>query len=446
MQGDGTASAGPPWDRARILGLAHDRASRRAVLAVPGSGWREAGHDGSGLVWGVCRGSGTSPYQVVVDQAGPTYSCSCPSRKVPCKHAVALLLRWVDGQVPESDPPSFALRRPAPAAGAAAAATRPDRAPGELVDPAAAAARAAVRTERVAGGLAELRSWIGDQVRGGLAGAERAGYGYVEPVAARMVDAQAPGVAGLLRALPGELAREGWPERVLEQLAALHLLVRAHERLDLLPPELAATVRSRVGYPVTKAEVLAAPGVEDEWLALGQVDVVEYRLETRRVWLWGTRSRRWALWLTFAPPGGAPDSTVVAGSRFRGRLHFYPGSGQYRAVVGERHEMEGPPSALRSETLSQARARYAALLAEDPWATRMPALLEVAPVPGSDGQPWRLRDRDGWSRPVLGTGAVPWPLLAQARGSEVAVVVEWSGAGLRPLAVVDDVAAVRRAA
>lgn len=450
MQGADTASgdtvsAGPPWDRARILGLASDRASRRAVLAVPGTSWRETGHDGSGLVWGNCRGSGASPYQVVVDQAGPTYRCSCPSRKVPCKHAVALLLRWVDGQVPEASPPEHARGRSADQPTAGSPADRRARGLGELADPAAAVARAAARAERVAGGLAELRTWLGDQVRGGLAGLERAGYGYVDAVAARMIDAQAPGVAGLLRAVPGELAREGWPGRVLEQLAALHLLVEAHERLDVLPPDLAATVRSRVGYPVSKSDVLAGPGVEDEWVALGQVDVVEYRLETRRVWLWGTGSRRWALWLTFAPPGGTPDSTVTAGTRFRGRLHFYPGSGQYRAVVGEQQEAAPAAVAPPTETLHQARARFAALLADDPWATRMPAVLEVAPVAGADGDPWRLRDRDGWCRPLVGTAAEPWPLLAQARGREVLVVVEWSGAGLRPLAVLDGTA-VRRAA
>lgn len=432
------------WDRARVLGLASDHASRRAVLAVSGGSWRETGKDGAGLVWGACRGSGPTPYQVVVDQVAPSYTCSCPSRKVPCKHAVALLLRWVDGQVLESEPPEHigqrfvrGPRNPTEA--------EPARPPGQLADPAAAAARAAARAERVAGGLAELRTWLGDQVRGGVARLEGAGYGYVDTMAARMIDAQAPGVAGLLRGLPAELGREGWPERVLEQLAALHLLVRAHERLDELPPGLAATVRSRVGYPVSRADVLAGPGLVDEWLAVGQVDVVENRLETRRVWLWGTRSRRWALWLTFVPPGGTPDSTVTVGSRFEGRLHFYPGSGQYRAVLGERGEASGPPSTPPAETLTQARSRFAALLAEDPWAARMPAVLEVAPVAGREGQPWQLRDRDGWCRPVVGT-AEPWPLLAQARGAEVPVVVEWSGTGLRPLAVLGPAATVRRAA
>jgi hypothetical protein len=264
-----------------------------------------------------------------------------------------------------------------------------------------------------------------------------------------MVDAQAPGVAGMLRAIPGELALEGWPERVLDQLAALHLLIRAHRRLGRLPPALAATVRSRVGYPVSRKDVLATPGVEDDWLALGQVDTVEYRLETRRVWLWGRRSRRWALWLTFAPAGGPPDSTVTAGSRFTGSLHFYPGAGEQRVVVGAGQEVSGPAEPPRPESLATARRRFADLLADDPWASRMPAVLLVAPVPPAPGDRWRLRDLDGACRDVVGLGGEPWPLLAQSRGDVVPVMAEWSSAGVRPLAVLTgagSTAAVRRAA
>ena len=132
--------------------------------------------------------------------------------------------------------------------------------------------RLAARAERVAGGLVELEQWLRDQVAAGIAQLGQGGYGPIDQMAARMIDAQAPGVAGLLRSLPGELSGEGWPARLLEQLGALHLLIEAHRRLDELPPELAATVRSRVGYPVSKADVLAGPGLEDHWYAVGAVD------------------------------------------------------------------------------------------------------------------------------------------------------------------------------
>src|SRR4051812_11244850 len=73
---------------------APDAASLKAgnKLAVRGP-WSETGHDDRS-VWGLCRGSGKTPYSTAVDLSGPAFRCSCPSRKFPCKHALALLLLW----------------------------------------------------------------------------------------------------------------------------------------------------------------------------------------------------------------------------------------------------------------------------------------------------------------------------------------------------------------
>jgi hypothetical protein len=308
-----------------------------------------------------------------------------------------------------------------------------------MVDPDAAGKRVLARAERVATGLAELDQWLTDQIRSGLAGLERLGYSHFDGIAARMVDAQAPGVAGLLRAIPGEFAREGWPERVLDQLAALHLLSQAHRRLPELDDALAATVRSRVGYPVRKDAVLATPGVPDHWFAVGQVDTVEFRLETRRVWLYGATTRRWAVLLSFAPPGGVLDSTVLAGQRVAGQLHFYPGSGQYRALLGVQTTALDPPVSPPAESFDMVRERFAELLANDPWAGRMPAVLRGTPLPPARTDAgWGLRDESGRFCALLGSAGEPWPLLARSTGDPVEVFGEWGSTGFRPLSLPAD--------
>ena len=103
-----------------MLALAPDPSSQGAgrSLSTP-TPWSGTGAFDS-LVWGLCRGSGSRPYQTVVDLDGPAYRCSCPSRKFPCKHALGLLLLWAADGVPDADEPAdFA---------AAWAATRDDRA------------------------------------------------------------------------------------------------------------------------------------------------------------------------------------------------------------------------------------------------------------------------------------------------------------------------------
>ncbi|MBK8259675.1 MAG: SWIM zinc finger family protein [Polyangiaceae bacterium] len=58
------------------------------------SAWRRLGRDGE-AVWGVALGSKGDAYAVFARSAKDV-RCSCPSRKTPCKHALALLLLVAD--------------------------------------------------------------------------------------------------------------------------------------------------------------------------------------------------------------------------------------------------------------------------------------------------------------------------------------------------------------
>ncbi len=82
------------------------------------SRWGSTGADDR-AVWGVCRGSGVEPYDTMVDHVGVGFSCTCPSRRRPCKHALALLMLWANGQIVDTAaPPSveawLSSHRPAP--------------------------------------------------------------------------------------------------------------------------------------------------------------------------------------------------------------------------------------------------------------------------------------------------------------------------------------------
>ena len=134
----------------------------------------------------------------------------------------------------------------------------PAREPAEPKDPKTAAKRAEQREARVATGLAELDRWLCDQVRQGLAASQQAGYGHWDDIAARMVDAQAPGPAERLRALASvPHSGVGWDGRLLEEYALLRLLAVAYRRQAELPPPLRDTVRSRIGFSLRQADVLA---------------------------------------------------------------------------------------------------------------------------------------------------------------------------------------------
>src|ERR1700756_3952179 len=95
------SSVAERWDRERVPPLAPAAPPHRPPLPRPsGPAWPAPGAAaGADAVWGVCRGSAAAPYRTVVDLSGPAYRCSCPSRKFPCKHVLALLLLWSEGAV-----------------------------------------------------------------------------------------------------------------------------------------------------------------------------------------------------------------------------------------------------------------------------------------------------------------------------------------------------------
>ncbi|MGI5129610.1 SWIM zinc finger family protein [Pseudonocardia sp. CA-107938] len=419
------------WGTDRVAALAPDPASVKAALglATPVR-WEVYGAD-ERAVWGMCGGSGKQPYRTTVDLDGPAFSCSCPSRKFPCKHALALLLLWASNLVPEE---------PAAPAFAADWLKARDSRPARTAEPRerdeeAAAKRAAERHRRVGDGLAELERWLRDRVRTGLAHAAGEGYAPVEQVAARMVDAQAPGIAGMVRRSAATPASgSGWPGRLLGEYARMRLLVRAYEQVATLPPELAATVRSRVGFTVARDDVLAAPGVRDRWIVVAVRDAFEGKVDTRRVWLRGAATGRWALVLLFAAGGAElgshPDAVLLPGTALDAELHHYPGRPPLRALIGSRHGelgTAGPPAPTTVDALLDG---YATALADDPWLAEWPAVLRGVPV--EDGTGWQLRCADGVV-PLAVSGVDVWPLVATSGGSPVTVAGEWTGSALRPL-------------
>ncbi|MGW7682168.1 SWIM zinc finger family protein [Kribbella sp. NPDC054772] len=414
----------------QVVGLAPDPASAKAGQGLA----RREKWSGTGAteraVWGLCQGSGKQPYQTAVDLSGPAYECSCPSRKFPCKHVLGLMLLSAKGEVLPGEEPDWVKTW---ADQRAERAERPERKPGEVADPIAAQERAARRADRVSSGLAELAGWLDDQVRQGFGGFDQRAYSELSRLAARMVDAQAPGVAGAVRRAAGVVGRgHDWPGELLEELSLIHLIVAAHARLVDLPPSLADTVQARIGWTTDTARVLAdGEKVEDDWLMLGRVVEPDERLTVRRVWLRGATTGRLGLILTFAAAGRPLDPLPARpGEYVPGALSFYPGALPMRALLTQSApRLPAPrPSGL---TVRQALASYVESLAADPWNERWPLVLRDV-RPARRGEGWALADADGDGLELL-PGWDPMKLLAVSAGDPITVAGEWNRAGFRPM-------------
>jgi len=445
-------------DLAVVENLATDQASLKAAagLAKPGK-WSGVGISDDGtLIWGECAGSGANPYRVMADLRDMGSKCSCPSRKFPCKHALALFWLRAEAIVPfaVSEAPAWVgewlvRRRPTgvaptsakPAADKDLHAARSAEA--EPVDDAkavarrhAASAKRAEDTERlILDALDALEQWVSDQLRLGLGGFVDDVTARCRRIGARLVDGKAAALAGHVDEMPARLLALPSGDRVrgaTVELARLVLLVRAF-RGDPRDPEIRRAVAS-VEHRETLLADPAAPRVSAAW------EVLAERVRTRRdglvsqtTWLLNlTAGPRFAMLLDFFPASaGRRNSAFRSGEQFVGELIFYPARMPLRALLIQREAalVDGPPLDWPPTGESLEEALTAPLLAE-PWAAERPVLLP----------PGRIAfDRAGasWWQPREGAALLPLAgdVEGLATGTDLTrTAALWSGNRLELLA------------
>jgi hypothetical protein len=425
------------WTTEQVLSLAPDAASAKAGTKQSSPAvWSGLGVTDAAL-WGLCQGSGSKPYQTTIDLSEPAFKCSCPSRKFPCKHALGLMLLFAQdaGRLGESTPPEWAQSWLDGRAVRAEKASAPAK-PKDPEKAAETAARTTARREqRVNDGIAELRLWLDDLVRQGFAHAENRGHAEWARMAARLVDAQAPGLARIVSDSATLLGAGGeWPAWLLDEVAMLSLLIDAYPHHDALPDGLQADVRALVGWTVT-AEELARAGQRADaiWRCVGQAFETDDRLRVRRTWLWDAAEQRHALLLDFAHPSQPLPPAPVTGQAIRAELAYYPSAAPLRARIlaqhaaVDAHDAPHPAGAAVDDIYGQIAGR----LACNPWTDRHP--VTVTGVPVQRGGRWLLADDQLDAMRLKGGHATLFDLAAFAGGRSVTVFGEWAARALTPL-------------
>jgi SWIM zinc finger len=433
-----------PWSVEQVLALAPDPAAARAGRDLSSSHKWQAFARNDAAVWGHCKGSAAEPYKTVIDLAEPAFKCTCPSRKFPCKHGLGLFLIYASnpGSIPAGDVPPWAAEWLAKRI--EKSRTKPAENPKTQEDDARLAEqqqkRAQKRAARVEDGVDELRLWLQDLMREGFRELPSRPRQFWDQPAARMVDAQAPGLARRIQEMATiPYSGSGWPERLLIRVGRLHLLLEGHRRLDLLPEEMQQQVRAHLGFTQSSDDVIASgERLKDVWSVMGRRVTIEERLVTQRTWLYGKQTQQFALVLDFAPPRGANphhglDLSLVPGTTFEATVAFFPGSLRRRALVVERGSPDPISDLPGHGRIEGGLSALAESLARDPWVGLAPLhLQEVRPVRRAED--WFVADAEGFALPVLSNAG--WKLLAISGGHPIDVFGEWDWERLDALSAI----------
>jgi SWIM zinc finger len=419
-----------------VIALAPDEASAKAArgLISPGK-WPVLGAN-EVAAWGECQGSGSKPYQTQVDLIGPAFRCSCPSRKFPCKHGLALLL--LKAQSPdlfhETQSPAWVSQwLESRVEKAQKKEERQIEKAAAPADPQAAAKREAQRWQRMEGATQELQRWLADQLTRGLGSLSADELKTWHTMAARMVDAQAPGLGQRVReAAAGVQQGDDWPERTLARLGLLQLACDAMARRASLSAAMQSELRGVLGWPYDKTEVLSAGDqITDRWTVLGVgMDERDDKLTERRVWLHGQQSGRRALLLEHAFGGRGFEQAWLTGTSQHATLAYFPGASALRVVtvdaVGATEGATWPVTSLHAEWQSIAQR-----VAASPWVSLHPMVIEAGVVMMNGER--KLVISGGQALPLALGDEVMWALLASSGGQPVQLMGEWDGYCLRPL-------------
>ena len=468
------------WNAERVLSLAPDASSAKAGQGLGATrSWSHLG-TADGLVWGECQGSGAKPYQTKVDLGGPAFSCSCPSRKFPCKHGLGLMLIWANGPAPfaaEEPPPWVASWKESREQKVEKTREKQEEKARAPVDLTARAKREAARFNKVAAGLDDLSLWISDLVRQGFTSLHSKPAGIWDEQARRMVDAQAPGVARRLRQIDTmTLSGAGWQSALLDRLARIHLLAEGFRRLESVPADVAEDVRSTIGFPNDLDAIRAGPGVRDHWQVIGQSSSLEDRLTVYRTWLIGRATGRPALLLDFAVGNRPPEGLLAAGLVLDAELAFFPSAFPLRALLkgpgdtasagaaeaealpplakggsggvnGGRSSQPGTlstpldPPFSRGEgihrpseglPIESAFASFGEALSRNPWIELIPVILPGVWLRQVDDS-WSVVDDSGAVLPLSKRFARGWQLLAVSGGGPITIAGEFDGSTLEAL-------------
>jgi len=424
------------WTPEHVLALAPDAASvDRARGLISPSKWSNPGCNDI-AVWGEAKGSGATPYRTAVDLRQPAFSCTCPSPKFPCKHALALLLRYAQDQIPEAAMPEWVASWMASRdAREAKKAAKLDEPPKEI-DPVAAAKRSERRWDWIITGLDECEAFLLDIAGQGLLAAQATRTW--DDMAARMVDAQAPGVARKLRDIGWRIGvGRDWAASVTGQMGNLALLIEAARRIDQLSEGEAADVRTALGIPARKEDLKGEP-IIDVWDSLGQILESHDHFVTCRTWLRSRSNGRWALLFSSVSLGQPHEARVLPGTAVAGALDFYPSAAPLRAFPREAETIPFQP--WPGGTWREAQNEFSRYLAQVPWMETMPVHIADG-VLGRDQEDWYVLDREREAMRLAGgdpyatlvhTGNEPANLFGEWNGHSLRLLGAWSPAGYVP--------------
>lgn len=405
----------------QILDLAPDESSAKAAMQLAHSAkWvKRCVHPQA--LWGDCQGSGKNPYRTSIDLANLAFKCTCPSRKFPCKHGLGLMLLFArQGQTfsAESELPDElrdwlqkrSHQQEQKERKAETTVSKP-------IDEGAALKRVQAREKKVRAGIDELQTWIKDTVRIGIMNLSQNHYEATRSIIARMNDAQAPGLAFLLKKINAvNFTEDGWQQYVIRLLSKIYIITVSYTNRAAYEPDLAAELESIIGWTIPKEDVLTADGVTDQWQVLARQIENDDQLTVSSTWLYGKNTNRFAVLMDYYTRNQLPSDILSVGRKIEAELCFYPGRIPMRALIKRQvAQQQGIELTGGFTTVKDLKNHVAEMVSILPFGGKIPLIFKEFKLVLRSNR-WFIVDAFSMALPLSNSNERCWEILAITKG------------------------------
>ena len=319
----------------QINTIAPDTASIKAATKVFNkTKWEVKKSDRA--IWAAIQGSGKKPYLVQIDINDLAFKCSCPSRKFPCKHGLALAYYIAANGFDNISHTSEAIwvkewidKRTNKAITKAAKAKK-------VIDPKKQKKKSENKWANAKKSIEQVELWLKDLMKLGILDFPNKEQTYWAKLAKRMVDAKMPGINTYFNILANVNYQSNWEHIVLKIINKIHLLVQAIKNHSNLEADFKQELELLLGWNISKADLLANEKTEifdDVWMIVKVDTNTTENLDSRKVHLYGVQTNRWAYILEFAFGNTYFKDRYAEGTLMQAKLAFYPGIQKTRAFV-----------------------------------------------------------------------------------------------------------------
>lgn len=423
------------YSKHQILALAPDAETKKNVFNFARARqWAEL-EGNEHILWGTCK-TYRRNFKTWVSLSKLKYKCSCKA-KMPCRHALGLLLVYIEQsdvfRVTYDLPEKIAAWQNGTEIVKKEAPTDPKKEELSRISRLKAWEK---RMESMSAGLDELDTWLHDILRQGLADLQTASPDFWEGISSRMVDTKLGSIARRIRLMPEIIEeQEDWHHLILKQLGEIYLIVKGFRNMENLPDPLQKEMLNLAGVNQKKEGILQQKGILDNWIILGQVRQKIENLESRRTWILGENTKKWAVFLDFTWGQQPFEHNWKTGQIIRSELVYYPSSFPMRALTKATEYLPRDVDQLPAyPNLKACMIAYSKALAANPWLREFPLCIKnVTPLFYKN----RIYIQDDQQHiiPIKASETIQWKIMALSGGQHIRIFGEWANEQLKPLSI-----------